>query len=108
VAENDVELHMTAGWQEELVLRLDTFFEEKLGPDIAEDARQFAPVDTGYLREHISHSVDGHELRVTAAADYAAAVENGHRVVVDGQETGDWVDPQPFLQPALFKTRRYR
>jgi hypothetical protein len=98
---------MTDDWREQLAARVDTFFDTRLGPDIVEDAQRNAPVLTGRLRESIDHSVEDHELRVTAHTEYAAAVENGHRVVVDGQDTGRFVEPDPFLRPALYKKRRY-
>jgi hypothetical protein len=98
---------MVDDWREQLAARVDTFFETRLGPDIVADAKRFAPVDTGHLRDHIDHRVTDHELVVTAHTSYAAAVENGHRVVSHGVDTGHVVDPQPFLRPALYRLRDY-
>lgn len=98
---------MVEDWREQLAARVDHFLDTRLGPDIVRDAKRYAPVDTGRLRESIEHLVVDHELHVIASTAYAAAVENGHRVVIDGQDTGTFVEPQPFLRPALYKTRRY-
>ena len=98
---------MVDDWREQLALRVDDFFETKLGPDIVADAIRFAPEETGRLKASIDHVVVDNELHVIANTEYAAAVENGHRVVVDGVDTGEFVEPQPFLRPALFRKRRY-
>lgn len=85
---------------------------ERLGPEIAGDARDFCPVDTGALKESIEDHMDGDDLIVSATggADgrtYARFVEFGHRVYhpstgVTGPEV---VPAEPFLRPALFKQR---
>jgi hypothetical protein len=98
---------MTDDWREQLATRVDHFFDTKLGPDIVADAIRYAPKDTGNLADHIDHSVHEGELRVTAHTRYAAAVENGHRVVSHGHVTDTVVPPRPFLRPALYKKRRY-
>lgn len=87
----------------------DTLLSDQLGPDIANDARMLAPVDTGRLADSIGHHMDGHTLIVEATAPYAAFVELGHRNVAWGHfvESNPWVEAQPFLQPALYTTRRY-
>lgn len=99
---------MVPDWREQISARVDIFFDEELGPDIVDDAFRFAPKDTGNLAESIDHRVDDHDLYVTAHASYAAAVENGHRVVNQHGDTGSYVPPQPFLRPALFRIRHYR
>lgn len=43
----------------------------------AADAKQRAPVATGFLRDSISAQVDGKDADVIAAAEYAAYVEYG-------------------------------
>lgn len=99
-------VRMVEGWQDEVWSRYDTFLKDRLGPAIGRDARRYAPVDTGELRDHIDDgAVADHTLRVTARTNYAAAVENGHRVVSHGRDTGHFVQPQPFLRPALFQKR---
>jgi hypothetical protein len=86
--------------------------DERLGPEVAGDARNFCPVDTGALKESIEHHLDGDDLIVSATggADgriYATYIEMGHRVFhpstrVVGPEV---VPAQPFLRPALFQRR---
>ena len=63
-------------------------------------AQQLAPVDTGYMKEHISQTeiATADELRATmeSEADYSAFVEYGtvH------------MDSQPFFTPAFESARR--
>ena len=69
-------------------------------------AKRLAPVETGELRESIHAGKSGKEWSVTAEADYALYVEQGHRVVGrDGQQEG-YVPPQPFLRPAMDEVAR--
>jgi hypothetical protein len=96
--------HVTADWAQ--------FAEERLGPDIAGDARRYCPVDTGALKESIENHMEGDDIIVSATggADgrvYAAYLELGHRVYhpstgITGPEV---VPPQPFLRPALYQER---
>jgi hypothetical protein len=100
----DWEIHTLADWAK--------LAEERLGPEVAGDARELCPVDTGALKESIEHHLEGDDLIVSAkgGADgrtYACYVEFGHRVYhpstgVVGPEV---VPEQPFLRPALFKRR---
>lgn len=99
---------MVDDWRERIVLAVDEFFDTKLGPDLVADMVRMAPKDTGYLASHIDHTVEDHELRVTAHAGYAAAVENGHIVISHGHITDIYVPPQPFMRPALYRKRNYR
>lgn len=100
---------MEPGWEEHFNLAIDEFFEARLGPDIARDARAIAPIDTGRLKESIDHIVIDHVLRVEAGAPYALYVEEGHRNVAWGHFVVDnpWVPGQPFLTPALYTVRSY-
>jgi hypothetical protein len=100
----DAEEMALAGW--------DVLAETRLGPDIAGDARRYAPKDTGALAESIEHHMEGHDLIVSATggADgrvYAAYIELGHRVFHPStSRTGpETVPPEPFLRPALFQVR---
>ncbi len=70
---------------------------------VAVDAVRLAPVDTGLLKSRISANDTG--SRVTADTHYAAPVEFGHRIVVDGKDTGKFVPAQPYLRPAAYRTR---
>lgn len=87
------------------------WFDTKLGPDIADDARRYCPERTGALRDSIEHHLEGDDLIVSATGSdertYAAYVELGHRVYHPSTgETGpEVVPPQPFLRPALFQQR---
>lgn len=92
--------------------------------EIADDARRYAPVDTGALRESIQveHDAPGRS-RIAAYADYAAEVEYGtrpHVIEPDTKEALAWpgmvggpyarvnhpgTEAQPFLRPAVYKRR---
>lgn len=76
---------------------------KRFGDAVAKDAQRIAPVDTGLLKSEISANDTG--SRVIADTDYAAPVEFGHRVVVNGEDTGKFVPAQPYLRPAAYRTR---
>jgi len=78
---------------------------EKLGVEIEADAKANCPVDTGKLRDSLHHSVEGDEVHIGSDLDYAGYVEEGHRIVAWGHETGKFEPPQPYLRPALYKPR---
>jgi hypothetical protein len=103
---------MDDGWQAEVDSAVEAFFEDRLGPDIAGDARRYCPERTGALQDSIEHHLEGPDLIVSATGGaqgrtYAAYVELGHRVYhpstgITGPEV---VPPQPFLRPALYQER---
>lgn len=99
------DFEMEPGAEEELLRLADGLFRERLGPAIEADAKRYAPKRTGHLADSISHEVEDHTLRVVADTDYAAAVETGHRLVAWGHETGEHIEAQPYLRPALYQTR---
>lgn len=73
---------------------------------VADDARLICPVRTGKLRDSIeSERIDERTGRVVARRRYAAPVELGHRKVLWGRETNEYVPAQPYLRPALFRVR---
>lgn len=93
-------------WSPELQDRIDKVRDsllQKFGDAVAKDVRRLAPVDTGLLKSEV-HVTEGGG-RVTANTDYAAPVEFGHRVVVDGKDTGRRVPAQPYLRPAAYRPR---
>jgi hypothetical protein len=105
-------IEMEPGWEAEIEAAWTRFAEERLGPEIAADARRYCPVDTGALKDSIESHMEGLDLIVSAdgGADgrvYAAYVECGHRVFHPSTETtGPEVVPaEPFLRPALFTER---
>jgi hypothetical protein len=64
-------------------------------------AREFCPVKTGALRSSIrvASSMGGAVAHVVATADHAEPVEFGH------MSRGGFVNPNPFMRPALNKAR---
>lgn len=99
---------MESGWQDHILAATDELFGQHLGPQIADDAKRYAPVRTGKLRDSIGHHLEGHSLIVEATAPYSAYVELGHRIAHGPQmrEVGPNVaHPEPFLRPALYQTR---
>ena len=72
-------------------------------------AKEICPVDTGNLRNSITHAMkDEHTVMIGTSVEYAPYVELGHH-----QEPGryvpaikkrlkkEWVPPKPYLRPAL-------
>lgn len=98
-------------WRENVVRATDDFFEERLGRDIADDARRYCPERTSDLKDSIEHHVEDGALIVSATGSeertYAAYVELGHRVYhpSTGEVGPERVPPQPFLRPALMAER---
>lgn len=100
----DWEGFVTGAWRQ--------FADERLGPEVADDARRYAPVDTGALQDSIEHHLEEDDLIVSASGgaggrNYATFVELGHRVYHPSTGiTGPEVVPaEPFLRPALFQRR---
>lgn len=94
-------LEMTANWQKNFGVAEGRRILEPLGDAIVADAKRFAPVDTGELKNSISHKIEstndplGVALIIQAAAEHAAHVELGTRRMA----------PQPYLRPAVEKRR---
>jgi hypothetical protein len=55
------------GWQEQVLAAWEDFAEERLGPDISDDARRYCPVETGALKASIEHHMEGDDLIVSAS-----------------------------------------
>lgn len=54
------------GWRAEAEAAWVRFAEDRLGPDIADDARKYCPVDTGALKASIRDDMEGLDLIVSA------------------------------------------
>lgn len=63
----------------------------KSAADIESDAKQLAPVDTGYLKNSISRDVDGLRAEIGPTASYGVFLEFGT----------SRMPPQPYMGPAL-------
>lgn len=90
---------------------------EKCGLTAEGYAKRLCPVDTGNLRNSITHVVDGTEKSaiIGSAAEYAAYVEMGTGKYVAGGRPTPWVyqdakgnwhlthgqKPRPYLKPAV-------
>ena len=60
-------------------------------------AKMNCPVDTGRLRNSISHGSEGDDTMVVGTnVEYAPYVELGHTT-----NSGKFVSPQPYLAPAI-------
>lgn len=114
-------------WEGEVGAAIEQFFSDKLGPDIAADAKRYCPVDTGALKESIEHHLEDCDLIVSATGGaggrtYAAYVELGtepHVILPKHKRALFWegaphpvgkvnhpgTRAQPFLRPALFTER---
>ena len=87
---------------------------EKVGLTAEGYAKQLAPVDTGNLRNSITHKIAGEEVYIGTNVEYAPYVELGTGKYVPGGRPTPWVyqdangnwhktdgaKPQPFLRPA--------
>ena len=72
---------------------------EKIGLTAEGYAKKNAPVDTGRLRNSITHEVDGQEVYIGSNVEYAPYVEMGTVKM----------KAQPFLKPAATEhSRTYR
>ena len=90
---------------------------EKCGLTAEGYAKLLCPVDTGNLRNSITHQVDISELlcRIGSASEYAAYVELGTGIYYPGGRQDPWVNQdakghwhlthgqraQPYLKPAV-------
>lgn len=113
-------------WQENVDTAMVEFFEQRLGPDIAGDAKRYCPKRTGDLAESVEHHVEDGNLIVSATGSdeqsYAYYVEMGtrpHVIRPNGKQALFWAGaahpvkkvnhpgtkPEPFLRPALFQER---
>jgi hypothetical protein len=54
-------------WQEQVMGEWAAFADDRLGGDIADDARRYAPVRTGALKASIEHHLEGDDLIVSAS-----------------------------------------
>jgi hypothetical protein len=57
---------IAADWQENVGADWQEFADERLGPDIADDARRYCPVDTGALKSSIEHHLEEDDLIISA------------------------------------------
>lgn len=96
MANVNVRFELNDGWEDHLDLAP---LMDSLGESITEDAKRYAPVDTGTLQESIRYAVQGKgediELRVGSDVEYSVYVEVGTSKM----------SAQPYLRPAL-ETRR--
>lgn len=93
---------------------------ERIGLEAEGNAADLAPVDTGNLRNSITHKVDtgGNAVYIGTNVEYAPYVELGTGIHAEtGGRPTPWVyqdshgdshhtrgqEPQPFLRPALTK-----
>lgn len=74
----------------------------KIGMQAERYAKQLCPVDTGRLRNSITHFLSGKAAYVGAAAHYAKYVEcgTGARATTGGNPLIGGMAARPFLRPA--------
>lgn len=87
-----------------------------VGMFVSGAAQDICPVDTGNLRDSITHAYndDGHQvtLLVGTNVEYAPYVELGHHQqpgrfvpAIGKRLVRSWVPPKPFLRPAFENNR---
>jgi hypothetical protein len=59
-------VEIAADWRENVSADWQEFGDERLGPDIADDARRYCPVDTGALKASIEHHLEEDDLIISA------------------------------------------
>ena len=59
-------VQISADWRENVSADWQEFADERLGPDIADDARRYCPVDTGALKASIEHHLEEDDLIISA------------------------------------------
>ena len=69
---------------------------EIIGGMAETNVKAITPVDTGNLRNSITHRVDGVSVYIGTNVEYAPFVELGHRA-----RNGKKVNPKPFLRPGI-------
>ena len=72
-------VELDEGWEGDVDAAVETLFEDRLGPDIADDARRYCPVRTGALKASIEHHVNDGTLIVSATG--GGEDENGNLYV---------------------------
>ena len=75
-------------WEQEIVVE----HAEKMGAKIVREVKRETQVQTGNLRRRWDSKAekrsDGADIMITNDADYAAPVNNGHRIVSHGKTVG--------------------
>ena len=66
-------------------------------------AKQKVPVDTGNLKNSITHTVDGDTAYIGTNVEYAVYVEmgTGRQAMYGGNQTLSGMRARPYLKPAL-------
>jgi hypothetical protein len=99
------------GWHDH-VMGIERDKQDQVSKDVLVDMRAGCPVDTGALLESLDEGrIDDTITRVGSRdLDYSVYVEEGHEIVyVDAAgrkvRTGRFVEPQPYMKPALYRER---
>lgn len=75
-------------WEKDIVVS----HAEKMAQKVVREVKRKSPVQTGNLRRrwdgHAEKRSDGADIIISNDAEYAAAVNNGHRIVSNGRTVG--------------------
>ena len=69
---------------------------EACGLQAERSAKLLCPVDTGRLRNSITHATKEQAVYIGTNVEYAASVETGHIL-----PNGSYTAPKPYLKPAI-------
>ena len=69
---------------------------EACGLQAERSAKLLCPVDTGRLRNSITHATKEQTVYIGTNVEYAASVETGHIL-----PNGSYTAPKPYLKPAI-------
>lgn len=78
---------------DQILVDATQFVTEEIIPDVVDDMKRLAPVDTGKLRDSIQQVPGQPAIQITAP--YAGFVEKGTEIM----------PAQPFVRPALYRRR---
>lgn len=99
------------GWHEH-ALEIGRDKQDQVSRDVLTDMHAIVPIDTGALDESLTWGrTDDTTTRVGSKdKDYSVYVEEGHEIVYVNAagvkvRTGRFVEPQPYMKPALYRER---
>jgi hypothetical protein len=92
-------------WEVPVMAAVEQLFEDRLGPDIADDARRYCPVRTGALKASIEHHVDDGSLIVSASGGGEDSDGNLYvsrragRSLREGKDPDEWAEGRVATRP---------
>jgi hypothetical protein len=92
------EVHWQQAEMDKLLEQINGFVDEEIIPDVVDDMKRLAPVDTGALRDSIE-SWPGGRITISATSP------EGHPYPADVEFGTEIMAAQPFVRPAVYRRR---